>query len=72
MTARRKVIIAAFILIGVLLALGVVGFVTADQLGGFAIIAALVACLAIPVPMLLFTFAHWAVEQSRTRAESSG
>lgn len=70
MTARRKVVIAGFVLIAVFLALGVVGFVTADQLGFFAILAALVACLAIPLPMLLISFAYWAVDQSRARKAS--
>lgn len=50
--------------------LGVVGFVTADEPGGFAIIFAFIACLILPVPMLLISFVYWLVEYGKAQRRS--
>lgn len=67
MTWRRNLVIAAFAIIVAFNALGIVGFVTADELGGFAIIGAQLACLLIPVPMLIIAFVDWIAEQASQR-----
>jgi len=62
MKMRRRAVITAFVIAGVFILLGIIGIVTADQLGGFALIAAGLACLAIPGPILLIAFISWLVE----------
>jgi hypothetical protein len=53
MDAGRFLAIAGGVITGVLFILGIVGFVTAEELGGFALIIAGAAWLVLGAPLLL-------------------